>query len=834
MSSAVYRQQFGRKQALSEKTFCNSKAKGRNHQLIFALQVFITVFLIAGSIQNMRGQQFINVAEDIGVSALPQSISFGSGLSFYDFNGDGLDDLSFTMTNDSMVFFQSTGNGFDLIPSYIHTGGEAKCLLWVDYDNDGDLDLFLSVNNGRYKLFENDGDFNFTDVSDIVGLSLENERHYGASFADYDGDGYLDFYVCTYAFSAGPSVYNTYNHLYKNNGDGTFTDVTEDAGVADGIRLSFQSVWLDYDRDGLIDLFVINDRLYANSLYKNNGDGTFTDVSEDAGIGFAGQDPMTATVGDFDNDGDLDIYMTNTGVSGKQPKLLVNNGDGTFTDMAASLNVTFPYWSWGAVWVDFDNNGLQDLYVATANPSPLVTTVSNQAFENTGSGPFVSGTAHFENDTASKSYGLARGDFNNDGYYDIAAIGSAPYDVMLWENQGGSHNYIKITLQGTASNIGAIGSWIEVHAGENTFTQFTHCGENYLSQNSQHHIFGLGTINQVDSVVVTYPSGYTDVYHDPEINMHHYFAEGDTYHVALEAGPASEVCEGTTVTLTAGEHNTYLWSNGSESSTIEVTESGVYAVTVFNAFGVAAVDTIVVEVSPLPQIFESADNPTCAESEDGTIQLQNETGVQPAEVTWSNGAFGEMIDSLTAGTYTYTYSDINGCMAEGTVQLTDPNPIEVEVFTTEENEGDDANLLVLASGGTPPFTIEVNGVPAPGGLMENLAGGVYTVLVTDSEGCTLEVEVLIAGLSTSEAPKDHHITLYPNPAEDFIVPDIGKPFGKGVIRIFSLDGKLVHEEPISGGVVGELKLTMADGFYVLTFESEGEMYFGKFTKSSRQ
>lgn len=793
---------------------------------------FLALALALAVSYSLSSQQFINVADDLGISALPEFVFFGSGLSFYDFNGDGLDDLSFTMTNDSLVFYQNTGEGFELLPSPIYADGEAKCLLWVDYDNDGDLDLFLSINDGRYKLYQNDGDFNFTDVSDIVGLSLANERHYGASFADYNKDGYLDFYVCTYAFDAGPVLYDTYNHLYKNNGDGTFTDVTEEAGVEDGVRLSFQSVWLDYDHDGWLDLFVINDRLFSNSLYKNNGDGTFEDVSAEAGIQFPGQDPMTATVGDFDNDGDLDIYMTNTGVTGKLPKLLVNNGDGTFTDMAASHNVTFPYWSWGAVWADFDNDGLQDLYATTSNPSSLVPPVTNQAFQQTGNGLFLSAGFEFENDSAGRYYSAVRGDFNNDGYFDIATLGRAPHDVRLWENQGGSHAYIKITLAGTASNSHAIGSWIKVYAGENTYTQFTHCGENYLSQNSQHHIFGLGISTEVDSVVVTYPSGHSDAYYDLEANHHHYLTEGDTYGVALEASPGTQVCEGQSVTLSAGAHEAYLWSDGSEESTLEVTESGTYAVTTFNAFGVAATDSITVVVSPEPNILESTTHPTCADAENGTIQLQNQAGPAPMAVTWEHGAEGLELDSLPAGVYTYLFTDINGCTLEGTVALSAPSPITAEVFTIMETNGGDGSLLVLASGGTPPYTITINGEEAPGGLLENLESGIYLVVITDAAGCTSNLEATIGSLSASHSEADEGIQLYPNPASTFLLIDTGEMRLTGPVTIYSLDGKIVAQHLIQGAKTTEIALDMAHGLYILTLDAGGKRYFQKFTKTN--
>lgn len=733
----------------------------------FFLQLLFFIALNGASLHEAAGQTFINVAPDLEVSVQPQSINFGSGISFYDFDNDGWDDLSFTMTNDSLVFYRNTGSGFERMPSFVFGDGETKHILWVDYDNDGDLDLAVTINDGGYKLYNNDGNFNFTEVSFDVGLYGVPERYYGLSFCDYDKDGYLDFYVCVYALGPGPIAYHDQNKLFRNNGDGTFTDVTIEAGVSDGVRLSFQAVWFDYDMDGWVDLFVINDRLYANSLYKNNGDGTFTDVSVAAGIQFAGQDPMTATVGDFDNDGDLDIYMTNTGISTKPPMMLRNNGDGTFTNISSQAGLHLFSWTWGAVWLDHDNNMQQDLYVCSANPSPIAPVDPNYFYRNNGDGTFLGANELFEGNHQAWSHSVARGDFNNDGYYDIAVLNKAPYDVFLWQNAGGTNNYIKMTLAGTASNSFAIGSWIKVFVNGQQYTQWTMCGENYLAQNSQHHIFGLGEYTSVDSVQVVYSLGHTDTYYNLPANTYYHFTEGETYHLQIMPTGDQIVCQGDSITLDAGEHHHYAWSNGHDGRFLTVNQTGSFHVTVTNEFGVTKTDTAHVLVGPLPEVLESVTHVSCNMAEDGQIQLLNQTGVEAAEVSWSNSMQGNLIFGLPAGWYTYLFTDANGCTAEGSVEVTHPDAIDLTIFVTDEDENQsNGSLVVFASGGTPPLVLSLNGLPLESAIVSGLTAGTYFIEVNDAEGCTFNDEVtidLILGIGVSGNQTPLSLSVYPNP-----------------------------------------------------------------------
>ncbi len=772
-------------------------------------------------------QTFINAGPSLGVSASPMSINFGSGMSFYDFNNDGLDDLSFTMTNDSLRFYKNTGSGFELQPSFAYGDGESKHVLWVDYDNDGDLDFLLTINNGRYILYQNDSNLNFTDVSIQAGLAINNERHYGASFGDYDKDGYLDFYVCTYALDAGTNFLNANNHLYHNNGNGTFTDVTLAAGVADGVRLSFQSVWFDHDMDGWLDLFVINDRLYANSLYRNNGNGTFTNLAAAAGIEFPGQDPMTNSLADFDNDGDLDIYVTNTGLPAKQPKLLVNNSNGTYTDQALLHNVQVPHWTWGALWVDYNNDTFQDLYVATGEPSPLIPQQSNFFFANTGNSLFINSINIFTGNHIAMSHSLARGDFNNDGFYDIAALNRAPADIFLWENSGNSNNYVKITLHGTASNSFAISSYIKVFAGGNEFMQFTHCGENYLGQNSQHHIFGLANYQVVDSVQVIYLSGHSDIYYNLLVNQSYHFTEGDNIQVDITANGSLNICFGESVTMDAGEHISYLWNTGQTERYLTVTESGSYVVAVTNQFGVIKTDTAVVVVSPLPELLISQNNILCFGEETGSVLLQNLTGIEPLTVTWSNSGTGSELSELVAGTYSFVFTDLNDCVAEGDVVISEPDNLNIQIFSQPENLGNDGSILIFAGGGVAPYEYYFDGTLLSGPAANGLASSEYLIEIVDFNSCSIDSVFTLGNINSVRNHEKKNFKVFPNPAQRYVTIESDALQGSVSVSIADSKGVMLLEYRYSNNEIISIPLELNPGIYHLQIQIQSFIEYHK-------
>ncbi|MBL0125972.1 MAG: VCBS repeat-containing protein [Flavobacteriales bacterium] len=749
--------------------------------------VIISALLSIAPLRFACAQQFTDVAAANGVGILVNSDVFGSGLSTYDFDEDGWDDLTFAVTNDSLVFYRNISGQLLRLPSFVKAPGETKHVLWVDYDNDGDLDISMTTRYGPYRLFQNDGAFHFTDVSTQVGFAEVTEETYGEAWADYDRDGDLDMYVCTYTNVGDESTYARLNHLYRNNGNGTFTDVTLAAGVGDGIKLSFQAVWLDYDHDGWPDLFVINDREYPNSFYRNNGDGTFSDVTAATGTAFTEDEPMSASVADFDNDGDLDIYTTNSGLLDKHGLLITNNGNGTFTDQSVASGVDVRKWTWGAVWADVDNDTWQDLYVAADH---IGATIMNNVFYHAqGGAAFTEATSSFIGDTTVRSFGVARADLNNDGSYEIVVQNRTPSPPMLWMNAGGSNHWIKITLHGTVSNRMAIGSWIRVYAGGNRYTQYTLCGENYVGQNSQHHIFGLGQYTIVDSVQVEYLSGHTDTYYQLPIDQPYTLTEGDTYQASITALGSTTFCSGDSVILDAGEHAQYLWNDGSTDRYLTILASGEYSAIVQNAFGVQTTsDTVTVVVMPAPLVGYTTQGPLCAGEATGSIALMNLTGVSIQSVLWNTGAEGVTLAGLIAGTYTYLLSDSNGCTAEGELQLIEPPALFVQATASPVVVGNDGSIDVLVFGGVPPYVITINGstVVSP---ITGLADGAYDLVVTDANGCTHEETVIVDGPMGLANVHRMAFRLFPNPVVDRLHFTCSEPLRS--VLILDLQGRII-------------------------------------------
>jgi len=353
------------------------------------------------------------------------------------------------------------------------------------------------------------------------------QETFGASWGDYNNDGFLDVF-----FSIRDENQTNPNLLYKNNGDGTFSNVTEEAGLYLSGFLTFCAAFFDYDKDGYQDIYIANDK-YATSniLYHNNGDGTFEDVSVASGTNLI-MAAMSTTIDDYNNDGWLDIYISNdeqvienTTVGNA---LLKNNGDGTFTNVAISAGVQFNSVGWGCVFLDADNDSDKDLYVSSSETgqNDLITTAF---YEQQNDNTFLLNVdVGMEGDIRS-SYSNAIGDIDNDGYPEIAVLNDRNENIFLWKNlTNNTNNYLKVKLEGTESNRMGIGSWIEISVNGEKQYNYTLCGEGYLSQNSGSEFFGLGEATSIDYIKVTWLSGQVDFYEDVDVNQTITIVEGQS------------------------------------------------------------------------------------------------------------------------------------------------------------------------------------------------------------------------------------------------------------------------------------------------------------------
>lgn len=326
------------------------------------------------------------------------------------------------------------------------------------------------------------------------------------------------------------SAYAVSNYLFQNNCDGTFTNVTDSIGLANTPSLTFCASFFDFNNDGWQDLYVSNDKEFPNFLFKNNGNGTFTDVSAESGTGII-VDAMSVTIDDFNSDGYFDIYITNTrstaGTTTTDGSVLYrNNGDETFTDVAISTGTQLNSWSWGANFLDAENDGDLDLYVSCA----YISSDGFQSFafyENESLETFATpSNIGFENNQY-RSYGSAIGDSNNDGKTDIIVNNNLNTLPNLWNNKSTSlNNYLSIHLIGTQSNKDGVGSVIEISVEGNKQYRYVINGESYLSQNSFKENFGIGTNDIVDYVKVKWLSGIEDIFYNVIANQTLNIVEG--------------------------------------------------------------------------------------------------------------------------------------------------------------------------------------------------------------------------------------------------------------------------------------------------------------------
>ncbi|MCW5519599.1 VCBS repeat-containing protein [Aureitalea sp. L0-47] len=447
--------------------------------------------------------------------------TFGGGISFFDFNNDGWDDLTITSEEGQSIRFYRNNNGqFELVDFGINETLENKTVQWVDFDNDGDYDLFTTTIHEDNRLYENDGQMQFTNITFEAGLQIINNWSFGGSWGDYNNDGLLDLFLTSHR---GPlSGYS--NKLFRNNGNRTFTDVSVQAGILQDGFYSFCAAFFDFNKDGWQDIYVANDRTPVNHLYRNNGDGTFVEIGSASGTGVS-IEAMSTAIDDANNDGYLDIYVTNTAEGNAFFK---NNFNGTFTDLAPANGTLMESYAWGAVFLDGANRGIKDLFVSALIDDPSIG-LTSAYYYNDGSGNYIipSGIG-FDNDNA-ESYANAIGDVNNDGYPDIAVLNYEPHDIFLYRNISTSNNnWIKVKLEGIESNRQGIGSWIEVSVNGESQFNYTLCGEGYLGQNSPYEFFGIGDATEIDYIKVTWLSGNVDLIQNPAINTQITVVEGSS------------------------------------------------------------------------------------------------------------------------------------------------------------------------------------------------------------------------------------------------------------------------------------------------------------------
>jgi len=697
--------------------------------------------------------QFTNLGPTNQMSLINNNPLFGNAACFVDFDDDGHDDITYGTKHQSIQFWKNDGaNGFDLM-SYsfspaIASNIDIKAVIWFDYDNDGDKDIAFSaiLNNGLgnypMKLYNNNGNMEFTDVSLSAGILPETPQIFGISAGDYNNDGWLDLYVCKYH---NPNFYSGYmysNRLYRNNGDGTFSDVTISAGLPTPIQASFCSAFFDYDRDGHQDIIVVNDRFqYYNYLYHNKGDGTFEDLSFYSGIGIY-IEAMSSTVGDYDHDGDQDVFISNTLMGNV---LMNNQGNGTFVDYAPAAGVTTNKVCWGSLWLDYDNDSWEDLFVPSVG-SGVTVSDANKAYKNLGNGTFSDVTATLgltaNNDG---TYTMAMGDYNSDGYYDFIQNNTVTA-TDFYSNNGGDNHYLCTTYEGVVSNKDGIGTWIDCWAGGIYQNKYTLCGENYICQNSEKEIFGLGDATLVDSLKIFWLSGIEETYYNIDADQCLHFIEGASFAnftVSVSYEEDLFICPGDSIVFEAEPGYSYLWNNGSTESSVTIYEPETVFATFTNSYGYEQTSSeYIVQWAPDLDYTASSTMVSCVGYSDATAEISTDQA-QLTSVQWVNSSNTELqIDSLSIGTHYFLLTDIYGCLYLDSVMVGEPDSLSMVINYSDAlcfGEGSGMASATVGGGNGEPYNVFWGEGIDPNAL----AAGEYSLIGTDNLGCAISQNYII-------------------------------------------------------------------------------------------
>ena len=501
--------------------------------------------------------------------------SMSGGVILFDYDRDGWLDIYFTnaptvamaikgQTSKSALYHNNHDGTFTDVTA--KAGLAVPCFAMggavADYNNDGWPDLYITCLGGNV-LYKNNGNGTYSDVTAKARVA-DGRWSAGAAFADYDGDGFVDLMVSNYVdfhlndlpgFGTAPNckyrgidvqcgprgLKGAGDALFHNNGDGTFTDVSKEAGVSDPHGYYGMGViWADFNNSGRPDIYVANDST-PSFFYKNLGNGKFQEIGLESGTAVSEdgseQASMGVAIGDYNHTGRPSIYTTN--FSDEYDDLYRNDGNWNFTDVSYKSGValpSLPWVKWGTAFADFDNDGWLDLIAVSGHVYPQVDTLP------TGAGyrePKIlqlnqtDGTFCDASDLAGPalqqrrvSRGLAVGDLFNDGNIDVV-VGDLDGAPMILRNHGApDRNWVSFELAGTKSNRMAIGARIKLTAGNMTQTEEVHSGGSYLSQNDTRLHFGLGSATKIDRVEIRWPSGAVETLSDLPANQFYSVLEG--------------------------------------------------------------------------------------------------------------------------------------------------------------------------------------------------------------------------------------------------------------------------------------------------------------------
>ncbi|MFC1792744.1 CRTAC1 family protein [Planctomycetota bacterium] len=524
-----------------------------------SMEAFADSPILLRDVTNQTGITFVHTDGGSGLHYVMETVS--AGLALFDYDSDGDVDIYFLNgaplkgtkagVAPKNALYRNDGNWkFTDVTAKAGVGdhGYGLGVTIGDYDNDGDPDIYLN-NYGPNVLYSNNGDGTFTDVTEKAGVDNGSQVGAGTCFLDMDKDGDLDLYVSIYLeFSyeknvtlttkgfpvyANPRFYPPQpDFLYRNNGDGTFTDVSKSSGVEDHAGWGMGIVCGDYDNDGDTDVFIGND-VGENFLFQNDGTGKFEEVGLMTATAYDlhgdEQGSMGVDCGDYDNDGFLDFYVTS--YQGQLATLYRNLGCGMFEDVtltAGSGTGTLPNVTWGNGFVDFDNNGNRDILIACGHLQDNVEkyddtttyTARNILLMNTGDGKFIDISDQSGDGMKIKlsSRGAGFDDLDNDGDVDVVILNSRREPTILRNESPSKGHWLQVRLKGVKTNKDGIGARVKVRAGDLSLIDEVHSGRGYQSHYGTRLHFGLGNREKVDRIEVRWIGGGIDVFENIDVD----------------------------------------------------------------------------------------------------------------------------------------------------------------------------------------------------------------------------------------------------------------------------------------------------------------------------
>jgi hypothetical protein len=687
-------------------------------------------------------------------------------------------------SNSQNYFYINNGDGtfsdqLAAIPGGDASTGDCHGVGFFDFDRDGDLDHFIThgtIKSGGQnpnEFYRNDAG-TIKNINSTAGTTFQNYRGRSANFIDLDNDGLLDIFSTGKVDEGGGEG----NLLLLNDGDDTFTNISVGSGIKIDDQVNFMSNWADYNNDGILDAFVCSWGL----LFSGNGDTTWTETTVTAGMTPIEQCKAASWL-DYDNDGDQDLYIS-TLVNDRVHELWENNGDGTFTERAAAAGLDESFAAHGNDVGDPDNDGDLDIYVGTIlDPE----NDHNRFYQNNGDGTFTdvsiaAGTAGF---TPFQATDLAFVDVDLDGFQDIFVVNGesgafqpceGPY--FYFHNDGNSNNWLKFWLRGVSSNIHGIGARITVATADGNSQILDYVGgQHYISQDLLPAHFGLGSNAEALTVTITWPSGVVDTLNNVSANQTLTVIEGQTTGGALTVVTEDlrEVTIDSSYSVFAqaiGGTAPYTWalSAGSLPAGVSLnavtgeisgapTAIGLFPITLEVSDNVASMDTVdlTLEVLDEPTVILTESVPDGVVGVPYSATLVATGGLLPYSWAVSAGQLpnGLDLDSATGEIFgvpagartsfvTIQVTDANGDVDPVDLFVTVVDPGTLMVVTTslpDATEGVAYSTTLQATGGTPPYTWAITTGVLPSGLSLNAGTGEISGTPTETGSFPITVEV---------------------------------------------------------------------------------------------